>query len=262
MATRKVAPGLVTVAVIMGLLASVAGCGGSLTGSSNIMTREMYYSGFTKLDVSSEFEVDISRGNSYFVSITANDNLFQHLDIRQEGKTLHIGLKQPRIYVRTTQKAAIVMPDLYRLELSGASKGEVSGFSSENPMEFGLSGASSLYINSFEAGDAEFDISGASKVSGSIKMADCNFVVSAGSTVELDGSAGDVTIEASGASKVRLPDFLVDNARVSLSRVSKATINAGGRLDGTVSGASELSYVGNPTLGSLIISGASEIKKR
>jgi len=262
MATRKVAPGLVTVAVIMGLLASVAGCGGSLTGSSNIMTREMYYSNFTKLEVSSAFEFDISRGNSYFVSFTANDNLFQHLDIRQEGKTLHIGLKQPRIYVRTTQKAAIVMPDLYRLELSGASKGEVGGFSSGSPIDFDLSGASSLYISDFEAGDAEFDISGASKVSGSIKTADCNFVVSGGSTVELDGSAGDVAIEASGASKVRLPDFAVNNAKVDLNGASKATVNAGGRLDGKVISASELSYVGNPTLGSIVISGASEIKKQ
>lgn len=262
MATRRVAAYLATLAVIMGLFASVAGCGGSLTGSSNIITREMYYSNFTKLEVSSAFEVDISRGNSYFVSITANDNLFQHLDIRQEGKTLHIELKQPRIYIRTTQKAAIVMPDLYRLELSGASKGEVGGFSSEDPIDLDLSGASSLYINNFEAGDAEFDISGASKVSGSIKTADCNFVVSGGSTVELDGSAGDVAIEASGASKVRLPDFAVNNAKVDLSGASKATINASGRLDGNVLSASELSYVGNPTLGSIVISGASEIKKQ
>ena len=262
MTTRKVATCLVTLAVITGLLASASGCGGSLTGSSNIMTREMYYAGFTKLEVSSAFEVDVSRGNSYFVSITANDNLFQHLDIRQEGKTLHIGLKQPRIYVRTTQKVAIVMPDLYRLELSGASEGEVRGFSSGSPMDFDLSGASSLYISDFEAGDTEFDISGASEVSGSIKTADCSFIVSGASTVELGGSANDVTVEALSASKVRLSDFLVNNAKIDLSGASKATINASGRLDGNVSGASELGYVGDPTLGSLIISGASEIKKQ
>jgi hypothetical protein len=39
-------------------------------------------------------------------------------------------------------------------------------------------------------------------------------------------------------------------------------INARGRLDANVSGASTLAYVGNPTLGETSTSGASSIKRR
>ena len=259
MSANKIMASLITLALIMALLVSAIGCGGSITGSSNIETREWYYSNFTKLEVSSAFEVDVSRGSSYFVSITANDNLFQHLDIRQSGKTLYIGLKQPRIFIRTTQKAAIVMPELQRLNLSGASKGEVRGFRAETPIEFGLSGASSLELGDLEVGYTEFDVSGASKVSGSIKADNCSFGVSGASTIELDGSAADVSIGASGASKVRLSDFTVNNANINLSGASNATINAAGRLDAILSGASELNYIGNPTLGSVQTSGGSGI---
>ena len=151
------------------------------------------------------------------------------------------------------------MPDLTRLTLSGASKGEVRGFSVGHQIEFNLSGASSLHIDELETGDTEFDLSGASKVSGVIKIANGEFNLSGASAIELEGSAVDISIEASGASHVRLADFPLSNARVNLSGASDATVNASGRLDCDLSGASKLNYSGNPTLGSINTSGGSTI---
>lgn len=262
MINNKLVVHVFTWQIITGFIVLSAGCAGNLIGSSNIETKEMEYSDFSKVEVSSAFEVDISQGDTYFVSITANDNLFEHLDIRQNGRTLYIGLKQPRIYIRTTQKAAIIMPELDRLELSGASKGEVRGFHSNNPIEFEVSGASLLDIKDIEAGDSEFDISGASKFTGNIVATECDFNVSGASTVELIGSAGDVYIDASGASKVRLYNFPVKNVKVELSGASNGIINTSGQLDIDLSGASELSYIGNPTMGTVEISGGSTLTKK
>jgi len=252
---------VISFVLLAGLIVAAIGCGGSITGSANIKTEEMQFSNFTKVEVGSAFEVDISQGDSYVVSITANDNLFQHLDIRQSGQTLHIGLKQPRIYFRTVQKAAIVMPELERLSLSGASKGEVHGFNTGKNLELELSGASSLFIDSIKAGDTEFDLSGASKATGSITMANGTFHLSGASTAELKGSAKDITVEASGASHARLVDLPATNVRLNLSGASEATINASGTLDGELSGASRLRYAGNPTLGRINTSGASTINR-
>ena len=262
MATGKTMRVMIALALALGIILFAAGCGGSITGSSNIETREMDYSNFTKLEIGNAFTADVSRGDSYFISITANDNLFQQLDIYQSGKTLHIGLKQPGIYVRTTQKVAIIMPELQELSLSGASNGEVHGFSTSEPVEFELSGASNLYLDDLEAGDTEFDLSGASEVSGNIKTADCSFSVSGASDVELGGSSADLDIEASGASKVRLADFPAGNVKINLGGASKATIDASGKLDAVLSGASELMYLGSPTLGSIEASGGSTIKSK
>ena len=93
-------------------------------------------------------------------------------------------------------------------------------------------------------------------------MANCDLVVSGASTVDLTGSAADVSIEASGASKIRLADLPVNNARVDISGASNATVNARGRLDGSLSGGSVLYYRGNPTLGTLEASGGSRIEKK
>jgi len=71
----------------------------------------------------------------------------------------------------------------------------------------------------------------------------------------------EVFIEASGSSKARLADFPVRNITVNLSGASNATINASGMLDGNLSGASELAYTGDPTLGTIETSGASRISR-
>ena len=79
--------------------------------------------------------------------------------------------------------------------------------------------------------------------------------------MELDGSAGDVDLNFSGASRATLPDFLIDNADVNFSGASSGTVNVSDSLDVLLSGASRLSYIGEPTFDNIDISGTSTITK-
>lgn len=233
-----------------------------VSGSGNLETREMDYSDFTRINVGDAFQVEITRADDYFVSITLDDNLFEYLDIEKRGDTLYIGMAPNYNYRHSTRQAIITMPNLGGLGLSGASKGAISGFSSVDSLQLEASGASFLNINDVKAGNTRFNISGASTVSGSIEIADGDFDVSGASTVELEGTAKDVSMEISGASSIKLEDFRVVNADVELSGASNATINASGRLDADVTGASRLNYIGNPTLGSITTSGGSTISQK
>jgi hypothetical protein len=221
-------------------------------------TWEYDFADFTSVNVSSAFTVDITRSDSYWVSITANENLLDYLDVCQVGKTLYIGLKRA-IYTNTRQEATITLPELRKLGLSGASRGSLSGFSSTGSLEFDVSGASALTIASLTAGDTEFDISGASRVNGALETEDCDFDISGASTVDLEGSGNDANIDASGASSVRLANFPVANARIDLSGASQATLNLSGTLDASLSGASHIKYLGEATLGNIKTSGASTV---
>jgi len=78
----------------------------------------------------------------------------------------------------------------------------------------------------------------------------------------LDGSANDMVASVSGASRLNLDDFTVNNADVSFSGASSGTINLDGRLDADLSGASRLSYIGEPTMGTINTSGASTLSKK
>jgi len=237
---------------------------GGITGSGNLVTDEMDFSDFTIVEVGYAFEVEITQSNSYSVTITADDNLFDYIQVSKTGETLRIGLKPGYSYRwPLTLRAEITMPDLYELEFSGATDGTVEGFSSSHKLVLELSGASSLDMVDMSAGDIEIIVSGASTVTGSITaIGDAQFDLSGASTIELEGTANDLLTLVSGASHLELSDFPVHNANVDLNGASQATINLDGRLDADLSGASHLYYIGEPTLGDIEISGGSTINKK
>jgi len=216
----------------------------SITGSGDVVAQEEGITGFDKVDVSQSFDVDISQGEAYSVVIRIDDNLLQHLQVVKQGGTLKIGLKPGQIYSirNATMQAEVTMPELTGLDLSGASQATITGFESAKDLIVDLSGSSSLR-GDIEAGDASFELSGSSDVT-------------------LAGSAQDVTIDASGSSDVDLTDFPVADADVNVSGSSEATVNPSGRLDVDASGASDVYYLGSPTMGRIDTSGSSTIKPR
>jgi hypothetical protein len=250
---------LVAVLLTSGLL---VGCGGVVVGSGKLATQEFNFSDFKRVDVSSAFEVEIAQSGSYRVSVTADDNLFEYIQVSKEGETLKIGLKTVTNLGPATLKAEITMPQLSGLILSGATRGTASGFTSPENLDITVSGASSLELVDMSAGDVKFNVSGASKATGDITAGDALLDLSGASTVQLEGSAKDIKVKASGASRVKLAGFTVNNADINLSGASTGTVNAGGRLDADLSGASKLSYIGAPTMGTINTSGGSTLSKK
>jgi hypothetical protein len=256
---KKTDVAVLVVLLISGLLLS---CTGVVTGSGNLETQEFNFSDFNKVEVSSAFEFEIVQSDSYRVSITADDNLFEHIQVTKVGETLKIGVKTISIQWPVTLKAVVTMPQIRGMDISGASKGSVSNFSSTENLDIEVSGAGSLELVAISAGDVEFEVSGASKAIGDITAGDVDFDVSGASTVQLEGSASDIVADVSGASRMKLAGFTVSNADVSLSGASNGTVNLSGKLDANLSGASKLEYIGEPTMGAISTSGASTLSKQ
>jgi hypothetical protein len=261
MLLKKVLPCLALV-LLLAVLFGANACAGTVTGSGENVTLDMVYDDFTRLEIGSAFEVTIDRADSYMVRLTIDKALLEYLNIDQRGDTLRIGLKPNYMYIGTKQQAAITLPDLTRLELSGASKAVVGGFSVSHALDFQLSGASQLDLGHTIAGNSNFSLSGASQAGGVIEMNDGSFKLSGASSLELQGSADDISVDASGASRVRLPDFPVLTVDVHLSGASSAVVNVSTRMDVDLSGASDLEYYGSPKLGKLNMSGASTLNQK
>jgi len=241
-ATLRILGVLLVIFMLAGCIPTMGGT--VITGSGRASTQEFDLSGFSKVNVSSAFRVAIEQGERYGVSVTIDDNLVEYLDVRVEGDTLRIGMK-PRLAIgfgNFTQKAEITMPQIEGIELSGATQGDISGFESDRPLEI--------------------EVSGASRLRGSIAAGETRMHVSGASTVELDGSASDLEVDASGASSVRLDDFLTGDARVEASGASNITVSAKGRLTGSASGASTVSYIGEPASVRVDSSGASNVRQK
>ena len=208
-----------------------------------LISEEMQFSDFTAVDVSSAFEVEITQSSSYSVLITADEKIFDNIEVTKTGNTLSIGIEPGIVISLSSLKAVITMPNLVELVLSGASRGTVEGFNSSESFMVGLSGASRLEMQDIYVGDIDFELSGAS-------------------TLIAEGSGGDLVSIVSGASRLDLTDFPIDNGDLSISGASQVTVNLVGTLDAVVGGASTLYYIGEPAMGDIDISGGSTINQK
>jgi hypothetical protein len=238
------------------------------TETGETETRQYDFSEFTRVDIGSAFSYEIKQSDTYSISITANNNMFDDINVAKEGQTLIIGMEFPevswaiKINTNPSPKVVITMPLLQALDSSGATSGIVADFNSTENLDVTASGASSVELVKISAGDVIFDVSGAGKVTGDIEATNIEVEISGASTVHLKGSADNIATDVSGTSHLKLADLKVGNANLILSGASDGTINLDGRLDTDLSGASTLEYIGEPSLGMMDITGASQLKKK
>ena len=257
---------LLVVAIACGTLLA-AGCtvqpgsAGSVTGSGNAVAKVYDSSGFTRVRLDNTCDATVTRGDTFLVDVTVDDNVAQHLVVEVKGDTLHIGLDPSYGYSDITLKAQVVMPDLQGLELSGAALAGVSGFSSDSPLQLELSGSSRANLRDMRSGDVTFEISGASSLSGELRSRELKGEASGASRAGLEGSGTTAEVEASGGSSLGLRFFAVGDADVELSGGSRGQVRVSSTLNADVSGGSQLDYFGSPTLGNVDVSGGSELNR-
>ena len=233
-----------TVVILMAVLLTsglLMGCGLAVTGSGNVETETFDFSDFTKVEAHNGFQLELTKSSTFSVEITADDNVHKYVNVTKSGDKLKIGLDWNHNYRSVTLRAKITMPDLYKIDLSGGSRASITGFSSSHDFSVGLSGGSGV-AGDIMAGDADFDLSG-------------------GSQVNLEGTADDLRVKGSGGSHLSLESFPVNNADIRLSGGGRATVNVNGTLDVNLSGGSRITYIGQPTMGDIDLSGDSTISK-
>jgi hypothetical protein len=227
-------------------------------------TRTYDYTGFTGVDIGSALRLDLSYGENYSISVSAGENVFDHLKVVKVGDTLKIyteGWSLSWWWGDYNPKVTITMPELTSLVVSGATSTTVSGFKSDRPLELGVSGASNVDMD-METGAVAATISGASDVKGRLVASGTRVNLSGASKLSITGNGGDLNLQASGASTAALRYYTVVNADVILSGASNGSIDVSGKLDVNLSGASDLNYYGEPSLGSTSVTGASDLNHK
>ncbi|MEN8615381.1 head GIN domain-containing protein [Dehalogenimonas sp. THU2] len=248
--------------IVLSFCVTAAGCFpfGSIVGRGPVETRNFEFSGFTRIVAATAFDVEVVLSSDFSVTVTTNENLFEYMDLQQNGDTLTVQLRSGS-YSFASLKARITMPDLFSLEVSGASSGQVSDFNFSHALTLKASGASSIDLSNVRAGDVEMEISGASRVRGGIETDHGRINLSGASTVDLAGNGRNYELTASGASNATLRNFTTDNTKVVFSGASSGSVNSDGQLDVSLSGASSLRYFGNPTVGDVDVSGGSSFSR-
>jgi Putative auto-transporter adhesin, head GIN domain len=244
---------------------SLTGCSPfyHITGSKDIETRQFDYTGFTKIEVSSAFDVTVTRSDTYSVGVTLNENIFDDLNVSMSGDTLKISLNSFAHFIDVTQKVDITLPELDSLSITGACEAAVTGFQSNGNLALSVTGASGMQLNNLQAADTTIKIIGASHLSGSLTANNADLSVTGVSHITLSGSASTMKLSVLGTSDASLANFVVaGDASVTAEGVSDADIEVHGTLNINLSGVSTLTYGDDPKLGKVSVSGVSNLNRR
>lgn len=201
---------------------------------------------FTGIKVSSAIELLLSQGNPSNVVVSADENKYRDnikteirngvLNIYYENHGLNWNVGNHRL------KAYVSFNTLKTLQIDGASSCKINGSIVEQDLNIKMSGASSL--------------------SGDLKINNLNFEGSGASNAKITGSATRIIIHVNGASDFKSYDFVTEDCTARASGASDIRITVNKELSVDASGASSINYKGNPAVRELHSSGASSVSKK
>ncbi len=196
---------------------------------------------FDKLDMGSSFIISVTQANDYKIEVRGREQDVKDL-IAKVSSANTLELRYPSNWSGWKNHKevfiTITMPKLTGAEFSGASKSNVSGFSSDN-LAIEVSGASSATFN-VNAKKLSLDCSGASGL-------------------KIIGDGQSMNAEISGASNINAFDFKVSSANVDASGASDAKVYVTSKIIASASGASSVRYKGGASVTSNT-SGAGSVK--
>jgi hypothetical protein len=230
----------------------------------NVQVRKL--SNFSSIRVSNAIELFISQSDKTEVAVSAKSEEYRNRIITEvDGGTLIIRMADNRWWKWGNEdyriKAYVSVKDLYAITASGATNIKiVNGLSSEK-LKINLSGASDLK-GDIKAGTLMADLSGASSFKATVQANAFSMKGSGACAFEVSGSGDDLILDVSGASSVKMYDYLVKGASVDASGASSVKINVSGILTLHATGASSIDYKGAAAIKDMQSSGASSVRHR
>jgi hypothetical protein len=226
-------------------------------------TRDFNLVDFNEIELDGAVEAEITRSDVFKVNVVADD--LSHIKVEKVNNRLVVRRQGIEWFApfHSRPRAEVTLPSLTYLYISGASRGKIENFQSQDNLNINLSGASQLEVQNISTGQTEIKVSGASSLCGEIKTTkDTKIEASGASKIELTGKGIGLQTKTTGASKVELSKFEAQTANVEVSGASTISINLNGKLNANISGASNLFWTGSPVMGDIQTSGASNLHHR
>jgi hypothetical protein len=209
--------------------------------SNNITSEFRDITGYAELEVNDAFEVEVNFTETpQPVEIIANENLHQYIQIVKTPDRLVVGLQN-----NTSISGAATLKVVL-------STGYLKGYTANGASLISL-------MDTLSASQVAINLTGASKMSGSIITQSLSADIRDASLLDITGEAIDLNLNAQGASRMSGYSFSCVNLDADLSGASESELTVNGKIIIKASGASNLRYKGGATIESQDLKDASTV---
>jgi hypothetical protein len=201
---------------------------------------------FDRVEAGQIYQVDVSFGSTPSVTLEAPSDLLPHLTTEVRDGTLSLGSNiQYNIRDNAQIKAHVVVKRLSGVSISGAGTMVVHGRVEGSKFVAEADGASTLRFSA-NVGDMKLVASGASKATiDSLSSRSLSVEATGAASCLINGTVDTTDVQVEGAGNLK-GKLTAGKAKVRAEGASHAAIRVTGSFDGEASGASSITYSGNP----------------
>jgi hypothetical protein len=190
---------------------------------------------FDEIEMGDAFNVDVEESNFFEVTVKGDRRNIDDLQVSKLGNTLVIRFDEAEERHHSTY-VKIKMPILRNAHFTDGCVSTIAGFESDDVLNLSVAGGS---ICQFEGGYRKVNIS-----------------LSGGSSLLMHGLGDEMNAVVSGASALTAFEFPVGVASLDVTSASLARVTVSDNLTVTASGASSVTYRGNPSVESSLSGGS------
>lgn len=219
----------------------VAEAGEVVSGSGHKVSVERKVQGFSRIELLTAADLEVTEGGPFSVTVTLDDNLQAHFLTRVDGETLVIDTHD-RLRYRGEAKVKVSLPELRALSVEGSGDVVITGAQKDRDVDLSIAGSGDIRWSG-KARSLEASIAG----SGDMKLA---------------GTADKLTAKVSGSGDIKARPLTVQSAKTSVSGSGDIELTmTGGALTTSISGSGDVTWWGQAQVESVSISGSGSLER-
>jgi hypothetical protein len=217
----------------------LTGCGGifnfvrnakTIRASNTLTSETREAAGFTAIDMRTVGRVVISQGGAESLDLRGPDNVVPLIQTSVQGGVLVIEMED-NIFVTEMHESNVLTLTIGVKDLSALT----------------VSGVGDVTMDGLAASRLKLDMSGAGRVAlAGLSLGNLTLTLGGAGDVTLSGEADSAAILIGGAGKIDAAGLKVQTADIDLSGLGDATLWVTGKLTGSISGAGNVDYYGDP----------------
>ncbi|GGD33405.1 head GIN domain-containing protein [Flavobacterium orientale] len=214
-----------------------------IKGNGNFTTKEITTSDYESVSVAGAFYVTLVEGNEGKISVKAEENLLEFIDIESKGSDLQIRTKKGyNLNPSKGKKIEITVPvkDISKVSLAGSGD-IVSNFT--------------LKATTFKA-----SVAGSGDIKLSLDADSVQANVAGSGDIQLKGKTKNLEANVSGSGDIEAFDLQSENSKVSVSGSGNISTNCTELIEARVSGSGDIEYKGKPKKIDTKVAGSGKIK--
>jgi hypothetical protein len=220
--------------VLLAFVVALFSCGSRTSKTTGNKTQSLSVGSFSGVDVGGSIDVNVvvKQGTQSTATLIGEEEDITNTEYKVQNGVLVIGPKKWYKHKMRGDKLQlnITVPELNRVDLSGACNADVKGAATSEKFIVNLSGACNVTIAELFVQALSVDISGA------------------GSFTANRGKVDQAKYNISGAGSVSAAEVVTQKASSDISGTGSAELNVSDNLEASISGAGKIRYKGRPTV--------------